>query len=151
MSLIISVPLYYIPWNFILQICGHFFKTLILVLTYLSLASHKRDTSKQCRPRSDAAERGVWSGSTLFALNSEISTKHDNNNNNKKQQQPNTPYKGNGPLQRVKVEESTQHTWVKFFNKHLRVSENCWMAGTRCRSIAASDLHSLLRPVSPNM
>ena len=28
------------------------------------------------------AERGVWSGSTLFALNSEISTKHDNNKAN---------------------------------------------------------------------
>ena len=26
------------------------------------------DMSKQCRPRSDAAERGVWSGSTLFAI-----------------------------------------------------------------------------------
>ena len=26
--------------------------------------------SKQCRPRSDAAERGVWSGSTLFATQS---------------------------------------------------------------------------------
>ena len=36
--------------------------------TYISLASHKKDTDKQCRPRSDAAEYGVWSGSTLFAL-----------------------------------------------------------------------------------
>ena len=30
------------------------------------LASHKRDIGKQCRPRSDAAKCGVWSGSTLF-------------------------------------------------------------------------------------
>ena len=36
---------------------------------------------KQCRPKSDAIEHGVWSGSTLIALSSELSTKHDNNNN----------------------------------------------------------------------
>ena len=29
--------------------------------------------SKQCRPRSDAAKRGVWSGSTLFATHAAIS------------------------------------------------------------------------------
>ena len=28
---------------------------------------HFLDLGKQCRPRSDAAERSVWSGSTLFA------------------------------------------------------------------------------------
>ena len=33
------------------------------LLTHLSLAFHKRDSGKQCRPRSDATERGVWSGS----------------------------------------------------------------------------------------
>ena len=49
-------------------------------LTHTSLASHKRDIDKQYKPRSDAAERGVWSGSTLFALRSDLSTKHDNNN-----------------------------------------------------------------------
>ena len=47
--------------------------------THLSLASHKWDIGRQRSPRSDAAERGVWSGSTLFLLSSEISTKHDNN------------------------------------------------------------------------
>ena len=36
-------------------------------LTHISLASHLWDIGKQCRPRSDATERGVWSGSTLFA------------------------------------------------------------------------------------
>ena len=76
------------------------------MLTHLSLASHKRDIGKQRKPRSDAAERGVWSGPTLFA--SEISTKHDNDKN-----QADTLYTGNGPLQRVKVEESTRHKWVK--------------------------------------
>ena len=29
------------------------------LLTHLSLASHKKDTGKQCIPRSDAAEYGV--------------------------------------------------------------------------------------------
>ena len=39
----------------------------INVLTHISLASHFWDICKQRRPRSDAAERGVWSGSSLFA------------------------------------------------------------------------------------
>ena len=39
------------------------------------------DIGMQSRPRSDAAERGVWSGSTLFALNSGIFVKHDDNKN----------------------------------------------------------------------
>ena len=30
-----------------------------LVLTHLYLVSHKRDSCKQCRPRSDTAERGI--------------------------------------------------------------------------------------------
>ena len=77
-------------------------------LTHLSLVSHKRDIGKQCRPRSDAAERGVWSESTLFALTSEISTTHDNSKN-----WPDTLCIKNGPVQRVKIEEFTQHKWVK--------------------------------------
>ena len=31
----------------------------ILKLTHLSLASHKKDIDKQCRPRSDAAEHDI--------------------------------------------------------------------------------------------
>ena len=53
--------------------------TSVTWLTHLSLGSHKRDIGKQCRPRSDAAERGVWSGSTLFALRTGISFKLGNN------------------------------------------------------------------------
>ena len=53
----------------------------IIILTHISLASHKGDNGKQCSPSSDAAERVVWSGTTLFALISDISTKHDNNKN----------------------------------------------------------------------
>ena len=44
-------------------------ETLLKLLTHLSLASHKRDIGKQCRPRSDATERGVCPGGTLFPLN----------------------------------------------------------------------------------
>ena len=33
----------------------------------MCLASELQDLSKQCRPWSDATERGIWSGSTLFA------------------------------------------------------------------------------------
>ena len=36
-------------------------------LTHFSRETRKRVTGKRCRPRSDAAERGVWSGSSLFA------------------------------------------------------------------------------------
>ena len=39
------------------------------------------DTGKQCGPRSDAPERGVRSGSILFALSSEIRIKRGNNKN----------------------------------------------------------------------
>ena len=65
-----------ISWSYYLMnlICP------VVKLTHSSLASYKRDIGKQCISRSDAAERGVWSGSTLFALSSGISTKHDNNN-----------------------------------------------------------------------
>ena len=35
--------------------------------THISLTSHFWDIGKQCRPRSDTAESGVWSGSSLFA------------------------------------------------------------------------------------
>ena len=36
-------------------------------LTHVRLASFLWDFSKQCKPRSDAAERGVWSGYPPFA------------------------------------------------------------------------------------
>ena len=35
-------------------------------ITHISLASHFWDIGKQCRPRSDDAECGIWSGSSLF-------------------------------------------------------------------------------------
>ena len=75
----------------------------MMVLTHLCL----RDIGKQCRPRSDAAESGVRSGSTLFAISSKFFTKYGDNKN-----KPNTPFIGNGPVQRVMVEESTRHKWV---------------------------------------
>ena len=36
-------------------------------LSHCSRETRKMGTGKQWRPRSDAAERGVWSGSPLFA------------------------------------------------------------------------------------
>ena len=38
-----------------------------LVLTHISLVSFLWDICKQCKPRSETKERGVWSGSPLFA------------------------------------------------------------------------------------
>ena len=45
-------------------------------LTYCSRDTRKRVIGKQCRPRSDAAERGVWSGSPLFANSLGICRSH---------------------------------------------------------------------------
>ena len=39
----------------------------LLILTFINLASFLWDKGKQWRPRPDATERGVWSGSPLFA------------------------------------------------------------------------------------
>ena len=63
--------------------------------------THKWDIGKQRRPRSDAADRAVWSGSTLFALSTGISVNHGKNKK-----------KLSRPVQRVKVEESTRHQWI---------------------------------------
>ena len=37
------------------------------LLTHCSQETPKRVIGKQCRPRSDAAECGIWSGYSLFA------------------------------------------------------------------------------------
>ena len=103
----------------------------VMTLTHLCLASHKRDIGKQFRPRSDAAERDVWSGSTLFALIAGISIKHGNNN------WPDTPLTRNGLVQSIQVEESTRHEWVKlyfmpedvepfFSRKHTVAADGWW-------------------------
>ena len=42
-------------------------------LTYFSLETLKRVIGKQCRPRSDAAECSIWSGSQLFTNSYAIS------------------------------------------------------------------------------
>ena len=42
------------------------------ILTHWRLESLKRVNDKQCRPRSDVVERGVWSGSPLFANSSTV-------------------------------------------------------------------------------
>ena len=53
----------------IFMIC-HTDNILIAKKPYLSC--FRTDIGKQCRPRSDAAERGVWSGFTLFATHPTI-------------------------------------------------------------------------------
>ena len=42
-------------------------------LTNLCLAPQKKDIGKRCRLRSDTTECGVWSGTSLFELNTGIS------------------------------------------------------------------------------
>ena len=63
-------------------------------------------TNKECKPKSDAAERSGLSGSTLFALNTGIYVKHSGNKNQ-------NPATGNTPDQRVVVKESTRRRLVK--------------------------------------
>ena len=68
----------------IFWICHHFSSTKdpdrATQINPFGLVYYKRDIGKQFRPRSDAAECGVicgvWSGSTLFALNTGICIKH---------------------------------------------------------------------------
>ena len=47
-------------------LCSPFLMTA-LWLTHISLVSFLWDIDKQCKPRSEAAECGIWSGSPLFA------------------------------------------------------------------------------------
>ena len=65
-------------------------------LTHLCLASDKRDIGKQCRLRSDATERGVWSEYALFEVNTGISVNHGNN-----KLYPDIPFTGNWPIQKA--------------------------------------------------
>ena len=65
---------------------------------------------KQCRPRSDTSVRGVWSGSTLFALKIGIYIKHSNYKNKLTRH----PAIGSGPVQRVVVEESTDVNRLRY-------------------------------------
>ena len=90
-------------------------------LTHSSLASHKRSIGKQWRPRLNATECRFWSGSTLFALNTRISIKHDDNEN-----YPDTPNSDIRLVQTVKVEESTRYKWVKNvgLSIHALIAEN---------------------------
>ena len=43
---------------------------IVKLLTHCCLETPKRVIGKQCRPRSDAPECGIWSGSPLFANSS---------------------------------------------------------------------------------
>ena len=45
---------------------------LLNYLTHCSLETPKKVIGKQCRPRSDATKRGVWSGFPLYANSSTI-------------------------------------------------------------------------------
>ena len=57
----------FIPFNIVEVSRNQCQSFCICVLTHISLASHFWVIGKQCRPRSDAAERGVCLGSSLFA------------------------------------------------------------------------------------
>ena len=58
----------------------------------------------------DQTPQNAISDQSLHCLHRDLKflKKHDNNKN-----YPDTPYIGNGPDQRVKLEEFTWHKWVK--------------------------------------
>ena len=61
------------------------------LLTHISLASYFWDTGKQYRPRWDAAERGVSSGSTLFAYRNSIKNETSSPKGNDRSPESNVP------------------------------------------------------------
>ena len=73
------------------------------LLTLISLASFFWDLGKHGRPRSDAAERGVWSGSTLFAYRN-FYLKYDEKEINT----PDTHITGHGLVQLIRIGKSTR-------------------------------------------
>ena len=60
------------PYEFSYQNAKQYFYRNRKRLTHCSLETPKSVFSKQCKPRSDAAECGIWSGSPLFANSSTI-------------------------------------------------------------------------------
>ena len=96
-----------------------------IILIHLRIVSHKRNILKQCRPRSDATGRRFCSGSTLFTLSTRIYMKHGIN---KKKTKTDTPSIGNGPVQRLDVEKSIGHKWVKQFSSATK-----WAASSETR------------------
>ena len=80
-----------------------FYMDVVLIL--LCLASYKKNNCKLCSAWSDAAERGVWSGSARFALHLGISVKQ---NYHKKTSHTPSIWKQTGPI------NSTRHKWVYY-------------------------------------
>ena len=87
--LVVKFSVYLYRHVFVMIVFAPFWKRSLLS-THLCLASNERDIGKQCTPKSDATECGVWSGSALFAWSTGISMKHVNNKN-----YPDTPSTGN--------------------------------------------------------
>ena len=73
------------------------------ILTYISLASHFWDISKQGRPRSDA-----WLGSSLFAYRNFYSKQNKNEKST-----PDTSKIGNGLVLLIRMDKSSRQMWVK--------------------------------------
>ena len=91
-----------------------------LCLTHIGLASHFWDIGKQWRPRSDAAERGVWSGSTLFAPRN-FYQKYDKN----EKSTADTSKNGIGLVQFMRVDGSTRQMRVNDLKKQYFSLEEC--------------------------
>ena len=111
-------------------------KALFLLIATRPLSPYKPsipfvDIVKQCRPRSDAAELGVWSGSWLFV---------DRNISSKWKSTPNTPKIENGLVQLKRVDRSTRQIWVQVCVKQTYLSTQMisacltWILGQKLAS-----------------
>ena len=76
-------------------------------LTHISLASYFGDIGKQYRPRWDAAERGVSSGSTLFAYRNFYKQWNKNEKNT-----PDSAKTESGLVQMIMMGKSIRQMWV---------------------------------------
>ena len=90
-------------------------QTLLGTVTHLCLASHNRDTGKQCR---------MWHLIRVYSVCINYSNFYKKHSNNKKK--ADTSSTGNGLFQRVVVEESTWHKWIQVNMVKNQFSE-CWM------------------------
>ena len=115
-------------------------------LTHISLASHLWEICKQCRPRSDAAERGVWSGSTLFAHRN-FYQKYDKN----EKSTPDNPKRQNGLVQLIRMGKSIRQMWVKRQqNPHHRCNQSPGNISTRWQCLSMANGNGTLLEILPS-
>ena len=60
-------PMLLLLWSDWASFCWYCHVQVLIIIILSCLVFHIWNVGRQCRPRSDAAERGIWTGSILFA------------------------------------------------------------------------------------